>query len=76
MSAPQFASLTAGLLARKGEAQPSKEPSFGHKPWQPPVVPAPRLPPPPPAPQPALRRLPAAASMPTPATIAEARRCA
>lgn len=45
MSAPLFASLTAGLLARKGEAQPSKEPSFGHKPWQPPVVPAPAPPP-------------------------------
>lgn len=41
MSAPLFASLTAGMLARKGEAQPSKEPTFGHKPWQPPVVPAP-----------------------------------
>ena len=41
MSVPQFASLNAGMLARKGEAQPSKEPSFGHKPWQPPVVPAP-----------------------------------
>jgi len=37
----QYASLTAGLLARKGEAAPSKEPSFGHRPWQPPVVPAP-----------------------------------
>lgn len=32
------------MLARKGEAQPSKEPSFGHKPWQPPVVPAPAPP--------------------------------
>jgi hypothetical protein len=41
MSVSQFASLNAGMLARKGEAQPSKEPSFGHKPWQPPVVPAP-----------------------------------
>ena len=41
MTAPLFASLTAGLLARKGEAAPSKEPSFGHKPWQPPVTPAP-----------------------------------
>ncbi len=40
MSAPQFASLTAGMLARKGEAKPSQEPSFGSKPWQPPVVPA------------------------------------
>jgi hypothetical protein len=40
MSAPQFASLTAGLLARKGEAKPSQEPVFGSKPWQPPVVPA------------------------------------
>lgn len=41
MNAPQYASLTAGLLARKGEAAPSKEPSFGHRPWQPPVAPAP-----------------------------------
>lgn len=41
MSAPLFASLTAGMLARKGEAQPSKQPTFGHKPWQPPVAPAP-----------------------------------
>ncbi len=40
MSVPLFASLHAGMLARKGEAQPSKEPSFGHKPWQPPVTPA------------------------------------
>jgi hypothetical protein len=40
MSAPQYASLNAGLLARKGEAKPSQEPSFGSKPWQPPVVPA------------------------------------
>lgn len=46
MSAPLFASLTASLLARKGEAAPSKEPAFGHKPWQPPVVPAPAPPPP------------------------------
>lgn len=45
MTAPQFASLHAGMLARKGEAQPSKEPAFGHKPWQPPVAPA-TLPPP------------------------------
>lgn len=44
MSAPLFASLSASLLARKGEAQPSKEPSFGHRPWQPPVVPAPASP--------------------------------
>jgi len=44
MTAPQFASLTAGLLARKGEALPSKEPSFGHRPWQPPVAPAPATP--------------------------------
>lgn len=41
MSVSPFASLTAGMLARKGEAQPSKEPTFGHKPWQPPVAPAP-----------------------------------
>jgi hypothetical protein len=55
MTAPLFASLTAGLLARKGEAAPSKEPSFGHKPWQPPVVPAPppAAVPPPPQQQPA-----------------------
>jgi hypothetical protein len=39
MSVPLFASLHAGMLARKGEAQPSKEPSFGHRPWQPPVTP-------------------------------------
>jgi len=39
MSGPQYASLSAGLLARKGEAKPSQEPSFGSKPWQPPVVP-------------------------------------
>ena len=44
MSVPLFASLSAGMLARKGEAQPSKEPSFGHKPWQPPVAPAPAPP--------------------------------
>jgi hypothetical protein len=48
MSAPLFASLTAGMLARKGEAHPSKEPSFGHRPWQPPVTPAPTTPPAPP----------------------------
>ena len=53
MSASLFASLSASLLARKGEAQPSKEPSFGHRPWQPPVVPAP---PPPPPQQQAARR--------------------
>lgn len=41
MSAPLFASLNAGMLARKGEAKPSQEPVFGSKPWQPPVVPAP-----------------------------------
>jgi len=46
MSGPLFASLSASLLARKGEAQPSKQPSFGHKPWQPPVTPAPAPPPP------------------------------
>jgi hypothetical protein len=44
MTAPQYASLTAGLLARKGEAAPSKEPSFGHRPWQPPVGPTPAHP--------------------------------
>ncbi len=46
MSASQFASLTAGMLARKGEAKPSQEPSFGSKPWQPPVVPVAITPPP------------------------------
>lgn len=45
MSVPQYASLNAGMLARKGEAHPSKEPSFGYKPWQPPVAPAPAPPP-------------------------------
>jgi len=39
MSSSPFASLSAGLLARKGEARPSQEPTFGSKPWQPPVVP-------------------------------------
>lgn len=46
MSSPQYASLSAGLLARKGEAKPSQEPSFGSKPWQPPVVPVAITPPP------------------------------
>ena len=59
MSASQFASLTAGMLARKGEAKPSQEPSFGSKPWQPPVVPAAASPP---ARQPAVHQPPAAAS--------------
>lgn len=59
MSAPQFASLTAGLLARKGEAAPSKEPSFGHKPWQPPVVPVAAPAPPPPQQQAARPQAPA-----------------
>jgi hypothetical protein len=64
MTAPQYASLTAGLLARKGEAAPSKEPSFGHRPWQPPVVPAP-TPVQPPQRQPAwLSPAPAEASAP------------
>ena len=44
MSVPLFASLNAGMLARKGEAHPSKEPSFGYKPWQPPVAPVPAPP--------------------------------
>ena len=58
--ANQFASLSASLLARKGEAKPSQEPVFGSKPWQPPVVPAsPPQPRPPAAPPQA-----AAASMP------------
>ena len=46
MSASPVASLSAGLLARKGEAKPSQEPSFGSKPWQPPVVPAATISPP------------------------------
>ncbi|RYG33200.1 MAG: hypothetical protein EON93_09990 [Burkholderiales bacterium] len=46
MSSPQYASLNAGLLARKGEARPSQEPSFGSKPWQPPVVPVATITPP------------------------------
>ncbi len=46
MSSPQFASLSAGLLARKGEAKPSQEPLFGSKPWQPPVVPVATITPP------------------------------
>jgi len=45
MPSSQFASLTAGMLARKGEAKPSQEPSFGSKPWQPPVIPAASAPP-------------------------------
>jgi len=62
MSAPRYASLNAGLLARKGEAKPSQVPSFGSRPWQPPVVPVVTAAPPAwsqIAPQP-----PAAASMP------------
>lgn len=46
MSSSPFASLSAGLLARKGEARPSQEPSFGSKPWQPPVVPVATITPP------------------------------
>lgn len=66
----QFASISASLLARKGEAKPSQEPAFGSKPWQPPVVPAQQPQPRPPvAPPPA-----AAASIPaavlTPAAMA------
>lgn len=58
--ANQFASLSASLLARKGEAKPSQEPVFGSKPWQPPVVPAP-----PPQPRAPVAPSPAAAaSMP------------
>jgi hypothetical protein len=65
-----FASISASLLARKGEAKPSQEPAFGSKPWQPPVVPAQQPQPRPPvAPPPA-----AAASIPaaalTPAAMA------
>ena len=67
-----FASISASLLARKGEAKPSQEPAFGSKPWQPPVVPAQQPQPRPPvAPPPA-----AAASIPaaalTPAAMAPA----
>jgi len=58
MSAPLFASLSASLLARKGEAQPSKEPSFGHRPWQPPVTPAPASAPLPPQQQAARATVP------------------
>lgn len=61
MTASQFASLTAGLLARKGEAAPSKEPSFGHRPWQPPIAPTPT-----PAPQPQRVAPPPQASAPEP----------
>lgn len=46
MSASPFASLSAGLLARKGEAKPSQEPTFGSKPWLPPVVPVATISPP------------------------------
>ncbi len=46
MSSPHYASLNAGLLARKGEARPSQEPSFGSKPWQPPVIPVATVTPP------------------------------
>ncbi len=66
--ANQFASLSASLLARKGEAKPSQEPVFGSKPWQPPVVPAQQ-----PQPRPPVAPLSAAAaSMPVaaPAPVA------
>ena len=33
MSNPGFASLTAGMLVRKGDAKPSQEPLFGSIPW-------------------------------------------
>lgn len=33
MSNPGFASLTAGMLVRKGDAKPSQEPMFGSIPW-------------------------------------------
>jgi hypothetical protein len=67
-----FASISASLLARKGEAKPSQEPAFGSKPWQPPVVPAQQ-----PQPRPPVAPLPAAAaSIPaaalTPAAMAPA----
>lgn len=65
-----FASISASLLARKGEAKPSQEPAFGSKPWQPPVVPAQQPQPRPPVAPP----LAAAASIPaaplTPAGMA------
>ena len=64
----QYASISASLLARKGEAKPSQEPSFGSKPWQPPVVPAQQPQPRPPvAPSPA-----AAASIPAAALTSAA----
>lgn len=66
MSNP-FASLSASLLARKGEAKPSQEPVFGSKPWQPPVVPAAPQPRPPVAPPPAATASrPAASILATP----------
>jgi len=65
MSNP-FASLSASLLARKGEAKPSQEPVFGSKPWLPPIVPAVAPQPRPPvAPPPA-----ATASMPVASILA------
>lgn len=67
MSSPQYASLNAGLLARKGEAKPSQEPSFGSKPWQPPVVPVATITPPvrsPAAPQPVATASSAPAAIP------------
>ena len=73
MSHP-FASLSASLLARKGEAKPSQEPAFGSKPWQPPVVPAATPQPrPPAAPLPAATAsMPAASILATPSLVAKA----
>lgn len=34
--ANSFSQLSAGMLARKGEAKPSEEPRFGSMPWSPP----------------------------------------
>lgn len=44
MANSSFASLTAGLLARKGEARPSAEPKFGSRPWKAPITPPPQPP--------------------------------
>jgi hypothetical protein len=59
-----FASISASLLARKGEAKPSQEPAFGSKPWQPPVVPAQQ-----PQPRPPVAPLPSAAMAPAEAKV-------
>ena len=41
MSNPGFASLTAGMLVRKGDAKPSQEPLFGSIPWSAPKAQSP-----------------------------------